>query len=356
MNRTDGGRPTPGRRCETMPTPGAAPRGAMAREPQEACRGSDARAAPDARRGHPEPPRRVRPRARGRARTPSALTLSPSGPGAIDGHVRLLLAWTEAINLTGDPRAGRGRDGHVVDSLQRASRLRERGIDRFVDLGSGGGFPGLPDRRGAAGRPALLLDPSAKKARFLTAAVERRPGWRGPSRRSPVRAEALAADRRHRGRWPAVTSRAVAGLAELVELASRCSTRAARSSPGSAATLDAELTAAARASTRSAAASLESVRRGGRRARRPSAGDRHVARPVHARRLPARPRRAQAAPVVSGPAATLRPRCGSPSSRTSTATSSPSMPSSPRSVRSTPSGISATSSATGPSQTASSAA
>jgi 16S rRNA (guanine527-N7)-methyltransferase len=28
----------------------------------------------------------------------------------------------------------------------------------------------------------------------------------------------LAADRRHRGRWPGVTARAVAGLAELVEL------------------------------------------------------------------------------------------------------------------------------------------
>ena len=36
---------------------------------------------------------------------------------------------------------------------------------------------------------------------------------------APVRAEALAADARHRGRWPAVTARAVAGLADLVELA-----------------------------------------------------------------------------------------------------------------------------------------
>jgi len=36
---------------------------------------------------------------------------------------------------------------------------------------------------------------------------------------APVRAEALAADRRHRGRWPAVTARAVADLAQLVELA-----------------------------------------------------------------------------------------------------------------------------------------
>jgi 16S rRNA G527 N7-methylase RsmG len=34
-----------------------------------------------------------------------------------------------------------------------------------------------------------------------------------------VRVEALAADARHRGRWPAVTARAVAALAELVELA-----------------------------------------------------------------------------------------------------------------------------------------
>ena len=41
--------------------------------------------------------------------TLSRLTLSPAARAAIDGHVRLLLAWTEAINLTGDPRACGGR-------------------------------------------------------------------------------------------------------------------------------------------------------------------------------------------------------------------------------------------------------
>ena len=47
----------------------------------------------------------------------------------------------------------------------------------------------------------------------------RRSAWTATVEAAPVRAEALAADRRHRGRWPAVTVRAVASLGDLVELA-----------------------------------------------------------------------------------------------------------------------------------------
>lgn len=147
-----------------------------------------------------------------------ALTLSPAARAAIDGHVRLLLAWTEAINLTGirDPAAV--ATAHVVDSLSGVEVLRERGIERFIDLGSGGGYPGLPIAAALPAARALLLEPVAKKAGFLSA-VASATRLTDTVEAAPVRAEALAADRRHRGRWPGVTVRAVAGLAELVELA-----------------------------------------------------------------------------------------------------------------------------------------
>ncbi len=137
---------------------------------------------------------------------------------AIDGHARLLLAWTDAINLTGIREPGAVALGHVVDSLTALPLLRELAIDRFVDIGSGGGYPGLPLAIALPASRAVLAEPLGKKARFLDTVIAAT-GLERLAEAATVRAEALAADRRHRGRWPAVTARAVAGLAELVELA-----------------------------------------------------------------------------------------------------------------------------------------
>ena len=151
----------------------------------------------------------------------AALGLGDLPPGARDailGHLRLLLAWTAAINLTAirDPDAA--MTGHLLDSLAAVPLLREAGVTRFLDLGSGGGYPGLPLALALPAAAALLVDSIAKKAAFLQVAVVAA----GVADRVVVaaaRAEALAVDRRQRERWPAVTVRAVAPLPELVELA-----------------------------------------------------------------------------------------------------------------------------------------
>jgi 16S rRNA (guanine527-N7)-methyltransferase len=145
-------------------------------------------------------------------------TLAPEVRAAIDGQVRLLLAWTNAINLTAIRDPGSVALAHVIDSLSAVPLLRDRGVDRFIDLGSGGGYPGLPIAAALPAGRALLLEPIGKKARFLSTTVDA-VGLSGTVEAAAVRAEALATDRRHRGRWPAVTVRAVAGLAELIELA-----------------------------------------------------------------------------------------------------------------------------------------
>lgn len=136
---------------------------------------------------------------------------------AIDGHVRLLLAWNEAINLTAirDPAAIAIR--HVIDSLTGLEVLRSRTVDRFIDLGSGGGFPGLTLAAAAPADRALLVDSVAKKVRFLSTVIEAT-GLDRQVAAVAERAETLAAEPVDRGRWPAVTARAVAPLAELIEL------------------------------------------------------------------------------------------------------------------------------------------
>jgi 16S rRNA (guanine527-N7)-methyltransferase len=137
---------------------------------------------------------------------------------AIDGHVRLLLAWNQSINLTAirDPEAV--AIGHVVDSLTALPVLRAHGVRRFVDLGSGGGFPGLPVAAALPADAALLVDSVAKKVRFLDAASAA-VGMAGTVATFTGRAEQLAGDLGQRERWPAVLARAVAALPELVELA-----------------------------------------------------------------------------------------------------------------------------------------
>ena len=144
--------------------------------------------------------------------------LGTDGRAAIDGHVRLLLAWTQASNLTAIRDAAVVATGHVVDSLTALRVLRERNVDRFVDLGSGGGFPGLPLAIALPAARALLVDSVGKKVRFLDTVIPAI-GLDGPVETFAGRAEALARDSRHRERWPAVTARAVASLAELTELA-----------------------------------------------------------------------------------------------------------------------------------------
>ena len=146
------------------------------------------------------------------------LELDPAARTAIDGHVRLLLAWTAAINLTAIRDPADVALGHVIDSLAAVAWVRKNRIDRLLDLGSGGGFPGVPIAAALPDIRVVLLEPIAKKARFLATSADAI----GLAPRVTVvtaRAEAVARDRHQRGRWPAVTARAVASLADLVELA-----------------------------------------------------------------------------------------------------------------------------------------
>jgi 16S rRNA (guanine527-N7)-methyltransferase len=155
------------------------------------------------------------------------LPLSSGARAAVDAHARLLLAWTASINLTAVRSPDAVAREHVADSLAAVALIRRLADDArgLLDLGSGGGYPGLPL---AVALPALrcaLVESVAKKARFLSVAADAATRAMASAGERPpafsvlaTRAEALA-NGPERERWDVVTARALAGLAELAELA-----------------------------------------------------------------------------------------------------------------------------------------
>jgi 16S rRNA (guanine527-N7)-methyltransferase len=146
------------------------------------------------------------------------LDLSPSGRTAIDGHARLLLAWNRAINLTSITEPAAVARLHVADSLAAVALIRDGPHATVVDIGSGGGYPGLPLAVALPEARVLLIDSVAKKVAFLEA-VRRALGLADRVEVAATRAEALRATRGAGGGWDVVTARAVGSLPELVELA-----------------------------------------------------------------------------------------------------------------------------------------
>jgi 16S rRNA (guanine527-N7)-methyltransferase len=160
------------------------------------------------------------------------ISLTNGARAAIDAHARLLMAWNAAINLTALRTPEAIARLHVVDSLSALPLLRETANERdesgrtLLDLGSGGGYPGLPLAVALPFRHAALLDSIGKKARFLQAAADAAAAAMSKAGETPPRvgaiagrAEELAADPTHREAWDVVTARAVGALAEVVELA-----------------------------------------------------------------------------------------------------------------------------------------
>jgi len=162
--------------------------------------------------------------------TELALPLDARTRAAIEAHARLLLAWNEHVNLSGLRTAEQVARGHVLDSLLAVATLRALGRARpsLLDLGSGGGYPGLPLAVALPARRAALVDSIGKKAAFLEVAgravvdaLGAAPASASDTPQITVlaeRAEDLAQEPDQRETWDVVTARAVGSVAEVAEL------------------------------------------------------------------------------------------------------------------------------------------
>ena len=143
--------------------------------------------------------------------------LSESDARGLVGFTTEILSENRAVNLTGIDAFDDALRLHVVDSLAALPELSRAPAGQAIDIGSGGGFPGVP--LAIVGRRSfVLLDSIGKK----TAAVQRALAASGVPGNLAVattgRAETFALE--HPEEFAAVVARAVAPLASLVELAS----------------------------------------------------------------------------------------------------------------------------------------
>ena len=133
----------------------------------------------------------------------------------------LILETSATLNLTSDRDAERFRVRHIEDALGAACVIettifRPDDATPILDVGSGGGIPGLVWAILWPGAPVTLLEATGKKAAFLECAARtlELEGVRVVNER----AETLAHASDHRERYGLVTARAVAPMSVLAEL------------------------------------------------------------------------------------------------------------------------------------------
>jgi 16S rRNA (guanine527-N7)-methyltransferase len=124
----------------------------------------------------------------------------------------LLLDANRRVNLTGAADAA-ALVPHLLDSLTLVPLIAPGRT--LVDIGSGGGFPGIPLAI-ATGVRVTLIEPIAKKAAFLRTALEAC-GLEGEA--LAERAEVAAREPRYREAFDLATARAVSRAPTVAELA-----------------------------------------------------------------------------------------------------------------------------------------
>ena len=82
-------------------------------------------------------------------------------------YLGLLIKWNNAYNLTAVRNPDEMVSRHLLDSLSVVRYVEQYGND-WLDVGSGGGMPGVPLAIIFSERKFTLLDSNGKKTRFLT--------------------------------------------------------------------------------------------------------------------------------------------------------------------------------------------
>ncbi len=147
------------------------------------------------------------------------LHLSPGQLEQFHIYYNELVDWNRRMNLTSITGYEEVQVGHFLDSLTVTLALKPPlGGESFsvIDVGTGAGLPGIPLRIVLSGIRLVLLEATAKKAKFLNHLTTRL----GLDNVEVVigRAEGVAHDARYREKFDLVLSRAVASLSALAEL------------------------------------------------------------------------------------------------------------------------------------------
>jgi len=150
-----------------------------------------------------------------RAHALGLVTVSRETLARLDEFVTLLLKWQSTTNLVAPSTLGHVWSRHIADSLQLLTLAPEARV--WLDLGSGGGFPGVVLANALADLPGArvhLVESNAKKAAFLREAAR---ALMLPALVHATRIEEFI--HRHSGSVDIITARALAPLADLLAYA-----------------------------------------------------------------------------------------------------------------------------------------
>lgn len=127
----------------------------------------------------------------------------------------LVLEWNKKFNLTSITESDDFNMKHLLDSLYLLKSEELLNGKNIVDVGTGGGFPGIPLKIALPESNFTLVDSTNKKIRFLNTAIEEL----NLKKITPIhsRSEELARDESYRDFFDICLSRAVASLDTLVE-------------------------------------------------------------------------------------------------------------------------------------------
>lgn len=126
-----------------------------------------------------------------------------------------ILEWNEKVNLTSisDPESFVQK--HYVDSLLCTPYKEFRKAESIIDVGTGGGFPGIPLALAAPDKEFVLMDSLNKRIKIIKELCRRAEIHNVTA--IHARAEELARDKAHRQKYDLCVSRAVANIATLSE-------------------------------------------------------------------------------------------------------------------------------------------
>ena len=142
------------------------------------------------------------------------LEVSGEALNALSVYAEYLAGYDEA-NVIGTRDRGRILHEHVLDCLSCFLFEPLSGAGKVIDIGSGGGLPGIPIRLLRPDLALTCVEATGKKARFLEKLTEAM-ALDGVGVVND-RAEALGKIPEYRGKYDVATARALASLSELVE-------------------------------------------------------------------------------------------------------------------------------------------
>jgi 16S rRNA (guanine527-N7)-methyltransferase len=133
----------------------------------------------------------------------------------LEKYMEGILSWNEKVNLTNITDPAEFRIKHNADSLMCVDFPEFQSAKNIIDVGTGGGFPGIPLAVYAPDKHFTLLDSLNKRLRI----IDELAGGLDITNITLVhgRAEDVARNREHREKYDLCVSRAVSNMATLSE-------------------------------------------------------------------------------------------------------------------------------------------